>query len=179
MSAIIARQIAPADFIRFDAITQHDWNVPKTVTRHPVIPAPEISDHVQIQNGVLRFRGHIATPAGVIPSVTAARVRLFFDLIGGALCTVTTFAGVYTNCIVTATERETIGGMVVDVQAQQVRIATIAEVPIPPRTPNPEAAAQQASSQDAGAASAASSGSSLAASAADAAQGVADLLFGG
>lgn len=183
LDAIVITRLVPPGTIRFDAFTDWSFEIPKTVTKHPVVPSPEISDHVQIHGATLSFRGYIGTPAGVVPSVTPAVARAFFDLLGGSLCVVTTPFGIYTNVVVHGRESGKLGSLVMDVRGEQVRLATLVSVPIPPRTPNPAAAAQASSAQDAGTATSASAsataagGSSLLATASDAAQGLADLFL--
>lgn len=177
MSIFVTQQIVPANFIYFDTFEQ--WSVarPKTLTKHAVIPSPEITDHVQAQNITVSFRGHVSLAGGIVPSLGADRVRLFFDTIGGSLVTLATPFGVFASMVITqARDAEQVGSLVVDVVAEQIRIASITEIPIPPRTPNPAAAAQQASTQDVGSASASSSGASLATAVVDGVAGVADLL---
>ena len=95
MSIFIARQLIPADFVYFDTFDQWSYQVPKSLTKHPVLPTPEVTDHVQIHNGQISFRGYVGTPSGFVPSLGVARHRLFFDTIGGALCVVTTQFGVF------------------------------------------------------------------------------------
>ena len=179
MSIFLTQTLVPVNTVWFDTFENWTVNTPKTLTKHPVVPSPEVTDHAQSHNVTLSFRGYVGTPAGVAPGVGPERMRLFLDTIGTSLVTIASPFGIFANMvIVSAPNSERTGSMVVDIQAEQIRIASIAEVPIPPRMPNPAAAAQQASTADAGAASASSTagaGASLASQATDALSS----LFGG
>lgn len=166
MSIIIARQLVPADFIWFDAFDQFRNTQAKTATKHPVIPTPEITDHIQLGPVSFSFRGLIGTPA-LVPSATAIRARLFFDTLGTGLAIITTPYGVFANMVASFdVEERGAGALVVTVRAEQVRIPSITEIPIPPRTPAPQVAAQASSAADAGTAGAGAGAASAGAAAA-------------
>lgn len=168
MSIVLARQLVPLDLVRFDTFEGFRAGQAKVVTKHPVELGPDVSDHVEVGNFVLQFRGYVTDTPSVLPSLTVEKALLWFELIGGALVVATTPRGIYRDLVVTAAPYDYRGTLCgIDVVCEQVRLAAPVSVPIPPRQPNPAAAAGQSSAQDVGtqaaspAATAPSAGASL------------------